>query len=154
MNFQVVGVTGGAPFGGLPPVVIALAILLGLLILLPAWLVLARSRFLSGESDVATTVHRIPQLYGYSVCLIAIITALLSVSSLIDNVFRLRDPLRADERLGAFGPSFESFEAYKATHRRGDPFFSAAGRSVPEETLSDDDLRRRYEALRADRIAN
>lgn len=34
----------------------------------------------------------IPQLYGYTVCLIAVITILLSLSSLVNNVFEFAEP--------------------------------------------------------------
>lgn len=135
-----------------PPVVIAVLVVLGLLILAPAWILLARSRFLTGESHVSSA-NRIPQLYGYTVCLVAVITALVSVGTIIDNTFRLSDPLRAEEPWNSFQPSLDSFEAYKATYVRGE-MFGRPDQAQRRDSIPDDELRRRYEALRADRIAN
>ena len=53
--------------------------------------------------------NRVPQFYGYSVCLVAVITVLISVTSLMNAVIDLGDPLHAvRSRVGA--PSLASFE--------------------------------------------
>lgn len=52
---------------------------------------------------------KIPQVYGYAVCIVAIITILISVADLITSVIDASDPLYAwgdDQRLS----SFENFK--------------------------------------------
>ena len=92
--------------------------------------------------------QKITQIYGYSVCLVAVITSLIAVASLVDAVFNLSDPLHASGYYG--GMNLASFEAYRMevtrTPRRvGEP--STPGYVPDEETL-----REMYGAARADRI--
>jgi hypothetical protein len=91
---------------------------------------------------------RVAQLYGYTVCLIALVTILFTLPNLIETLFRLSDPLQADSQ---FGPTLSSLDAYKATYDH-EPFPRDGG-ATPAARPSDEDLRRQYEALRADRIA-
>ena len=56
--------------------------------------------------------NRVPQIYGFSVCLVAVITVLISVTSLMNAVIDLGDPLHA-VRSRAGAPSLASFENYK-----------------------------------------
>ncbi len=52
---------------------------------------------------------KIPQVYGYAVCIVAIITILISVTALINSVIDASDPLYAwgeDQQLS----SFENFK--------------------------------------------
>lgn len=87
---------------------------------------------------------RIAQWYGYAVCLVAVITFLLSARGIVDDLFTLSDPLRAGSR---FGTSFTSFESYRATQDL------APRREAGDTTrLSDSELRQRYEALRSDHV--
>jgi len=105
----------------------------------------------------------IPQVYGYAICLVAVITGLISVSNFVEAGFARADPLRSgDGRFGFVDGSLTSFEAFQATaaERRGQPaprmVTGPDGRPVsatPADTPSTEELRRRYEALRADRIA-
>jgi hypothetical protein len=95
--------------------------------------------------------NRIPQIYGYGVCIIAIITFLIGASSIVENLFDLANPLQASRGFGGDG-SLTSFEAYKATRGRAEPRPPARAGEAPADTLSDAALRRQYEALRADRI--
>jgi hypothetical protein len=99
--------------------------------------------------------HRVSQLYGYTVCLVALITILLTLPGIVDNLFTLSNPAQVDARFG-FGASLGSFEAYKASQGQGRGMAEAlAGRDVPAEPpLSEEQLRTRYEALRADQIAS
>ena len=89
----------------------------------------------------------VAQWYGYAVCLVAVITFLVTVNTLVDNVFALADPIRAG---AGYEPTLASFEAYKATLERRSPT-TRADSLAPKET--DAEVRRRYEVLRADRIA-
>jgi hypothetical protein len=99
--------------------------------------------------------NRVPQLYGYTVCLVALITILITLPGIVDNLFTLSNPAHPDARFG-FGASLGSFEAYKASQRQGRGMAEAlAGRDMPvEPSLSEQELRARYEALRADQIAS
>ncbi len=90
--------------------------------------------------------NRVRQLYGYAVCLIAVITGLICVAGALDDVFDLSNPLAG----GGGVESLTSFDAYKATRER--PFLRPDQQASPD-TLSDATLRVRFEALRADRIA-
>lgn len=50
----------------------------------------------------------IPQLYGYTVCLVAVITILISVTSLVNNVFEYAAPEMSHEVTNEFaGQSLE-----------------------------------------------
>lgn len=105
---------------------------------------------------------RVAHLYGYTVCLVAVVTFLVSAHSLVRAGFALADPLRSEDREFGFEPSVSSFEAFRATYMFGGAGGAvvvgrAAGRSAADssaraDTLSTADLRARYEALRADRV--
>ncbi|MEX1186391.1 MAG: hypothetical protein WEA80_07360 [Gemmatimonadaceae bacterium] len=45
----------------------------------------------------------IPQVYGYTVCLIAVITILISLNSVVNNVFEFAEPEMSREVTGEFG---------------------------------------------------
>ena len=100
-------------------------------------------------------VNRVSHLYGYTVCLVALITVLMTLPAIVDNFFTLGNPVQGETRFG-FGASLGSFEAYKASQRQGAGVAEALpGRAAPvEPPPSEEELRRRYEALRADQIAS
>jgi hypothetical protein len=95
------------------------------------------------------TPSRVAQLYGYAVCLIALIIVLFTVPSLIENLFHLRDPLQAENESE---PALSSFDAYKATYERSRSSFPREEAAAPRPVPSDAELRKAYEALRVDRI--
>ncbi len=86
--------------------------------------------------------NRVPQTYGYSVCVIAVITFLICATVIVNNIFDLANPVQA-----SFGTALSSFEAYQADQR------PAVAGTARVDTTSETTLRKRYEALRADRIA-
>jgi hypothetical protein len=136
------------PGGGL---FVALFTAVPIAILLALWLLLARSSFLQGGDMERPS--RVAQLYGYTVCLICVVVFLISTNSLLDNAFSLANPLQARESGFGFEPSVSSFEAYRATHSRETRFDPGASSSrVSADSLSDAQLRARYEAMRQDRI--
>jgi hypothetical protein len=96
----------------------------------------------------------IAPLYGYVVCVVAVITFLISASSMVDAAFARTYPLQSREGLyGPMGQSLSSFESFRASDRdrsRMEP--RPAGASSPADTLSTAELRVRYEALRAERM--
>ena len=100
---------------------------------------------------------RIQQVYGYAVCIVAIITTLIATSNIVEATFARLDPLRAAEtRYGADG-ALSSFEAYQATSgpqvvQAGAPTKSAAAVPASADSAGVAEQRKRYEALRADRV--
>lgn len=125
--------------------------LIPLSILLVLWLLLARSSFIQG--DDMERPSRVAQLYGYSVCLVAVIVFLASTNSLLENAFALGDPLQPRESFYPYGASLTSFEAFRATYDRERQERVMPGQTVAPDTTPEPVLRARYEALRADRIA-
>ncbi len=80
----------------------------------------------------------IPQLYGYTVCLIAVITILISLNSVVNNVFEFAEPEMSREVTGEFGG--RSLEACRQrwmrtsiSARPGDP--AAAAPEVPADSV-------------------
>lgn len=94
---------------------------------------------------------KVPQIYGYTVCVIAVVTFLICATVIVNNAFDLANPIQA-----GFGmeSSLTSFEAYQATYQKDQRagLVTAAAEPRPD-TLSEATLRVRYEAARADRIA-
>ena len=125
-----------------------LIIVLGIVV----WVALARSSLVHGGQMERS--DRVPQLYGYSICLIAIVVMLANVGAIIDRIFTLSDPLSGADRYGwNGGVVFSSFEAYKATMDRANFPTPGANAAPSQPKLSDAELRARFEALRADQIA-
>lgn len=58
---------------------------------------------------------RVPQVYGYTVCVIAVVTFLICATVIVNNVFDLANPIQAGYGLES---SLSSFEAYQATYQR------------------------------------
>jgi hypothetical protein len=95
---------------------------------------------------------KIPQVYGYTVCVIAVVTFLICATVIVNNAFDLANPIQA-----GFGieSSLSSFDAYKATYQKDQRSGAAAAAAEPRpDTLSDATLRVRYEAVKVDRIAH
>ena len=90
--------------------------------------------------------NRIPQIYGYTVCLIAVIAFLISINGVVDASFTLANPLHGQHGPGEGLTSFESYEASRGERTMVD-------RNQPPDTTSVETRRRRFEALRADRVA-
>ena len=93
--------------------------------------------------------NRMAHLYGYTVCLISLVVALISLASILNAGFDRMNPLQSDS---PFGTSYASFEGYKATYRREQTVFDR-GEAAKPDTLSEASLRARYDALVRDRIA-
>lgn len=91
---------------------------------------------------------RIAQAYGYVVCLIAVITFLISLNNAIGAAFDLSDPLYARAMRGE--PSMASYEVYRMEMERWPKPAPAEGEAVEPR----DEARERalFEAARADRI--
>ncbi len=89
------------------------------------------------------------QIYGYTVCIVAVITFLISVTGLVNAVIDLQDPIHARyTRQGE--PSLASFEIYKMDILRSLP---QGEETTGASYIPDDDtLRSMYEAARNDKI--
>jgi len=119
-------------------------------ILVAAWVILAGSRFIQG--GVVERPERVPQLYGYTVCLIALMWAVISVISIVENALSLSAPeLRASSEY-PWEPSVTSFEAFRTTYDRTRQFSAPDPTQAKLDSVPEAELRRRYEGLRADRI--
>jgi hypothetical protein len=58
--------------------------------------------------------HRMAQIYGYIVCLVAVITFIICLANIIPSIIDLSDPLHAGSIYGMQNsPSLASFENYK-----------------------------------------
>lgn len=134
------GFGASAAFIAVPLVVLALV-----------WILIARSAFIQG--DDMDRPNRVAQLYGYAVCLIAVVVFLVNANSLVESAFTLANPLRGGGDRFGMQPVVSSFEAYRATVSRENRFNAPPGAGPAAATpLPDSLLRARYEALRADRI--
>jgi hypothetical protein len=111
------------------------------------------NRYLTGGEPMEKPANRIAQLYGYSVCLIAVIIFVFSLQNVAENLIGLSHPLQS---LYAYGASLDSFEAYKATYTQDHsvPYVSQNHEATRPEKLTDAQLRAQYEALRASRISS
>ena len=95
--------------------------------------------------------ERVPQLYGYTVCLVTLIWALVSVTSIIDAALTLNAPLYRGERgFSPFEPSVSSFESFRTTYDMSRRMGSDS--RTPLDSVPERELRRRYDALRVERI--
>jgi hypothetical protein len=119
-----------------------------LFLLMAVWFIVALVVGQKGE-DVDRP-NRMAHLYGYTVCLISLVIALVCLSSVLNGFFDRANPLQSES---SYGISLTSFESYKATYRREQPVFDRAEAAKPD-TMSDATLRTRYDALVRDRIAS
>jgi hypothetical protein len=93
--------------------------------------------------------QKMPQIYGYLVCLVAVITVLISASTLVYAILDLDDPIHAGFNPGG-APSLASFDNYKMDILRSVPKDAEGGKS---SYLPDDQtLRATYEAAKSDKI--
>ncbi|MBI1768259.1 MAG: hypothetical protein HYR67_07785 [Bacteroidetes bacterium] len=93
--------------------------------------------------------HKIgAQIYGYSVCLVSVISFLIAVASLVNSMIDLRDPLHSGwNPVGS--PSLASFENYKMDVLKSSPKNEGAAIAYMP---SDQTLRAMYEAAKSDKI--
>lgn len=96
---------------------------------------------------------RIQQIYGYAVCLVAIVAMLISVPNLFEAVLAHQNPIQAGAQRFADEPSLNSFEAYQATYQARMERPGVEQQGTARDTLTTAALRQRFEVLRADRIA-
>jgi hypothetical protein len=106
--------------------------------------------------------HRFSHLYGYAVCLTAVIVGLISLNNAIEAIFDLSDPAHAVSSSFGGREMAPTFEEYRADQRRtvrvdGKVVMESvpSGRSVDGNTStpSEEELRRIYDARRRDVLA-
>jgi hypothetical protein len=149
-----IGFESAVPFSAITFPAAVILVIVGVTVALARW----------GRASVNGT-SRAPEVYGYTVCLIAVITALISLSGLLDAGFTIADPLDG-ETSGAwseFGQaqSLRSLEGFRASATKTSTgayifrhqVFGSNGLTAIADTLSDAEVRARYETLRADRLA-
>ena len=89
-----------------------------------------------------------PQIYGYSVCLVAVITFLIATTSFVNAVMDRQDPLHSGFT-PAGSPSLASFENYKMDILKSSPRGEAGQASyIPD----DQTLRSMFESAKSDKI--
>jgi len=95
--------------------------------------------------------ERVPQLYGYTVCLIALIWGLTSLVSIVEDALSLSAPELRTTSEFSIEPSVTSFEAFRVTNDRARRM-NAGERVAQLDSVPEAQLRQQYEGLRADRI--
>ncbi|MGE5521346.1 MAG: hypothetical protein ACM3VS_15585 [Candidatus Dadabacteria bacterium] len=86
------------------------------------------------------------QIYGYTVCVVAVITFLICITTLMNAFFDMQDPIHS----GFYqGPSLASYETYKMDVLKNTPKTDAAYVVPNEQTL-----RAMYQSARDDKIVS
>lgn len=93
----------------------------------------------------------IPQLYGYVVCLIAVVTILISLNSIVNNVFEFAEPEMSREVTGEFGG--RSLEACRQRYMRTTGATRPDGAAASAQLPPDSTLMALCQEERADRVA-
>jgi hypothetical protein len=95
--------------------------------------------------------HRMAQIYGYIVCLVAVITFIICLANIIPSIIDLSDPLHAGSVYSVQGsPSLASFENYKMDILKSS---SKEGEQNTQAYVPDDNtIRSMFEAAKEDRI--
>jgi hypothetical protein len=93
--------------------------------------------------------QRMAQIYGYLVCLVAVITVLICVSTLLSAILDLGDPIHAGWTPPGT-PSLASFDNYKADILKSAP--KEAEGAKAGYVLDEQTLRAMYEAAKNDKI--
>jgi hypothetical protein len=118
-------------------------------VLIALWVLFASSRFVQG--GVVERPERVPQLYGYTVCLVSLFWSIASVIAIIGSLLTLSAPTHRSTPEYGFEPSVTSFEAFRMSYDQSRRMMSPDPRERPD-SLSEAELRRRFEGMRADRI--
>jgi hypothetical protein len=89
------------------------------------------------------------QIYGYLICLVAVITLLITITTLVNSLFDLQDPLHSGwQQPGS--PSLASYENYKMDLLKSSQKGEGATQSayVPDEKT----MTAMFESAKADKI--
>ena len=99
---------------------------------------------------------KIQQLYAYAVCLVAVVTTLLTLPGMLEALSQRQAPFQSDQFFGVESSVIaETFElhtvanpSYRFVQRPG-----TFGEGTVYDTLTEDQARKRYELKRAERVA-
>lgn len=91
----------------------------------------------------------IPQVYGYAVCLIAVITFLIAITAFVNAIIDCGDPIHSGFTPQG-SPSLASFENYKADMLRSNQ--GAAEKNNAAYTPDDQTLKAMYASARNEKI--
>ena len=94
--------------------------------------------------------HRIAQIYGYTVCLITIITFIIGIANLVNAFMDLTDPMHAVVNFNMGGPSLASFENYKMDILKAPS--KEGTQNQPAYIPDEQTLRSMYEAAKNDKM--
>ncbi|MFA6082208.1 MAG: hypothetical protein WC773_02205 [Patescibacteria group bacterium] len=95
--------------------------------------------------------HIVPKIYGYVVCLVAVIVTLVALGNIVNAIFDRANPTSvSDYRYNLQSHDVSSFAAYKADYQSN--LNSAENKTATTVVLSDDQLRTNYEAARTSQI--
>ncbi len=91
--------------------------------------------------------QKMPQIYGYLVCLVTVITVIICIATLVGAILDLGDPIHAGFVPSASLSSYDNYrmEVLKSAPRRGETIEATY---IPDEKT----IRGMYEAAREDKI--
>jgi hypothetical protein len=93
------------------------------------------------------------QIYGYTICLVAVITLLVTITTLVNALFDLQDPLHSTNFRMMGSASLASFENYKMDVLKSTPRRDREGAAENASYIPDDKtLNAMFEAAKADKI--
>lgn len=93
--------------------------------------------------------NRMPQIYGYLICLVAVITFIICLANIIPSIIDLGDPMHSRSMYASQNtPSLASFENYKMDVLKS---VNKEGAGETQAYIPDDaTLRAMYESAKAD----
>ena len=90
--------------------------------------------------------QKIQMIYGYAMCIVAVITFLICATSVVSSLMDLTDPINAYRTYGKDSPSLASFDNYKVDIIKS----LDSGHNLE---LDDETLKSMYEAAKQDAIS-
>ena len=93
----------------------------------------------------------IPQIYGYAVCLVSVITFLICITSIVNSLIDLSDPLHANSSyMAEKSASLASYDLYKIETLKS--VKSETGTTSASYVPDDKTLHSMYETAKAEKI--
>jgi len=100
-----------------------------------------------------TTFSKVAPIYGYLVCLTAIIASFIALNMLVNALFNWQDPLHASDYTVYSPRDLSSFEAYKLDANSASPASAASDTKIATTyTLTDEQLKTAYAAAKDNKI--
>ncbi len=89
---------------------------------------------------------KMPPIYGYLVCLVAVITFLFCIASLVNAIMDMSDPMHADSYRPAGSENLASYDLYKLDVMKS--LSDKEGAYIPDEVT----LKAMYEAAKDEKL--